>query len=85
MFTRRDVLTLAGVANLPKARTATRMVPWIFCHSPLERWLPDYRRTFDAWEAGGVRWKASGQPRRMLHCPACRRTTWHVVYRLPSR
>ena len=31
------------------------MIPWIFTHSPLEHWLPDYRRTFDAWEDGGVR------------------------------
>ena len=31
------------------------MIPWIFTHSPLEHWLPDYQRTFDAWEDGGVR------------------------------
>ena len=31
------------------------MTPWIFVHNPLERWLGDYRRTFDAWEDGGVR------------------------------
>jgi hypothetical protein len=31
------------------------MTPWIFVHNPLEHWLGDYRRTFDAWEDGGVR------------------------------
>lgn len=31
------------------------MIPWIFTHSPLEHWIYDYRRTFDAWEDGGVR------------------------------
>jgi len=31
------------------------MVPWIFVHNPLEHWLADHRRTFDAWEDGGVR------------------------------
>lgn len=31
------------------------MVPWIFTHSPLEHWMADYRRIFDAWEDGGVR------------------------------
>ena len=31
------------------------MIPWIFTHSPLEHWLDDYKRTFDAWEEGGVR------------------------------
>ena len=30
------------------------MVPWIFVHNPLERWLDDYTRIFDAWEEGGV-------------------------------
>lgn len=33
------------------------------------------------WEIGGLRWKASGEPRKLLHCPACgrwrcHRTTW---------
>jgi len=32
-----------------------KMVPWVFVHSPLERWMSDYQRTFDAWEEGGVR------------------------------
>ncbi len=31
------------------------MVPWIFVHNPLESWLADYPRIFDAWEEGGVR------------------------------
>jgi hypothetical protein len=31
------------------------MEAWIFMPEPLERWMADYRRTFDAWEAGGVR------------------------------
>lgn len=30
------------------------MVPWIFVHNPLEYWLEDYPRIFDAWEDGGV-------------------------------
>jgi hypothetical protein len=32
-----------------------KMVPWIFMHSPLERYMADYKRTFDAWEEGGLR------------------------------
>lgn len=30
------------------------MRPWIFIHDPLEHWMADYRRTFDAWEEGGI-------------------------------
>ncbi len=31
------------------------MEAWIFLHNPLERYLDDYERIFDAWEEGGVR------------------------------
>lgn len=31
------------------------LVPWIYVHSPLEHWMSDYQRTFDAWADGGVR------------------------------
>ena len=37
------------------------MVPWIFVHDPLEHWLADYRRIFDAWQDGGVRGIAVGR------------------------
>jgi uncharacterized protein with PIN domain len=32
------------------------------------------------WEAGGVRWKAVGNPTKLAACPQCRRNTWHKVY-----
>ena len=31
------------------------LIPWIFVQDPLERWLEEYPRTFDAWHDGGVR------------------------------
>jgi len=40
-----------GAAEAPGGK----MVPWVFLHNPLERWMSDYQRTFDAWEEGGVR------------------------------
>ena len=36
-----------------------------------------------AWDLGGIRWGASGKPRRLLQCPACGKWTWHVVSRNP--
>jgi hypothetical protein len=33
------------------------------------------------WEAGGIRWKAIGRPRRLIKCPQCGERTWHTVYR----
>ncbi|HEX4071186.1 MAG TPA: hypothetical protein VHX68_08450, partial [Planctomycetaceae bacterium] len=31
------------------------LVPWMYMIYPLEQWLSDYERTFDAWADGGVR------------------------------
>lgn len=31
------------------------LVPWMYMIYPLEQWFPDYKRTLDAWEEGGVR------------------------------
>ena len=33
------------------------------------------------WEMGGIRWKASGQPRRMGRCGECERVFWGTVFR----
>jgi len=33
------------------------------------------------WDAGGIRWKAAGNPLRMMSCPHCRKHTWHTTYK----
>jgi hypothetical protein len=33
------------------------------------------------WEAGGIRWKAAGNPRRYMRCSGCGQSSWHTVYR----
>lgn len=33
----------------------------------------------DVWDAGGVRYKAAGEPRQKAPCPACGQTTWHRI------
>jgi hypothetical protein len=33
------------------------------------------------WEAGGIRWKARGNPRTLLRCPACGKITWQECFR----
>ncbi len=33
------------------------------------------------WNAGGIRWKAAGSPRRLLRCGQCGAQTWHVIAR----
>jgi hypothetical protein len=29
------------------------------------------------WEIGGIRWKAAGNPRKLMRCPKCGHLTWH--------
>jgi len=33
------------------------------------------------WDLGGIRWKASGNPRQFLTCPQCGQRGWHVITR----
>lgn len=37
--------------------------------------------TRSVWEAGGIRWLAAGEPRRLKRCEACGETTWHRVHK----
>ena len=31
------------------------------------------------WELGGIRYKASGTPRRLMRCPRCGQSGWHRI------
>ena len=33
------------------------------------------------WELGGIRYKAAGNPRRLMRCPNCGEISWHKIYR----
>ena len=33
----------------------------------------------DIWDAGGIRYKAAGEPRKLAHCPACGKATMHKI------
>lgn len=35
--------------------------------------------TQDLWDAGGVRYMAAGEPRRLRSCPECGQATWHTI------
>lgn len=37
------------------------------------------------WDLGGIRWKATGNPKRLMRCTQCGNTTWHTIYRRPAR
>jgi hypothetical protein len=36
------------------------------------------------WEAGGIRWKASGRKQTKSYCEKCDFLTWHEIYRKSS-
>ena len=46
--------------TLRAAPSPAPMVPWIFMHSPLERWMENSKQILDAWQEGGVRGIAIG-------------------------
>jgi hypothetical protein len=33
------------------------------------------------WDVGGIRWKAAGNPTRLLRCRQCGQRTWHHVHK----
>jgi hypothetical protein len=33
------------------------------------------------WDAGGIRYKAAGEPRQLRRCAKCGQRTWHRIYR----
>ncbi len=33
------------------------------------------------WDAGGIRYKAAGNPRRLYRCPVCGERTMHRLYK----
>jgi hypothetical protein len=47
----------AAAATQLAARPASeeKLIAWMYMIIPIDQWLDDYVRTFDAWEAGGVR------------------------------
>lgn len=36
------------------------------------------------WDLGGIRYKAAGNPRKLMKCPACGKRSWHAVTRQPG-
>jgi hypothetical protein len=46
-----------------------------------KQWLAEcpcgHRR--DWWDAGGVRYKAAGEPRKLSRCPVCGKATLHKI------
>jgi hypothetical protein len=40
---------------------------------------PDCGIERSVWDMGGIRWKAAGNPRRLLKCLKCQRSTWHQL------
>lgn len=47
------------------------------------QWLIECQCGFkrDFWDAGGIRYKAVGEPRQLTLCPVCKKGRWHKVRR----
>jgi len=42
---------------------------------------PECKFERSVWEMGGVRWKAAGNPRKLMPCPNCGKKVWMLVYK----
>ena len=42
---------------------------------------PECGHEISVWDAGGVRYRARGNPRRLMRCGGCGTSSWHKVYR----
>ena len=46
-----------------------------------KKWLmrcPNCQYEISVWDAGGIRWKAAGNPRRRMPCPNCGKSGWFM-------
>jgi len=66
-------------------RLITSLVPRAWAES-MEResreWMarcPECGHTRSIWDLGGIRWKATGNPRRLLTCVGCGKSSRHVI------
>ena len=57
----KAALALPAAAFARSQQPAARLSAWMRVNNPLERYMNDYKRTFDAWEEGGVRAIAIGR------------------------
>lgn len=48
-----------------------------------QNWLARCKcgHTRSIWELGGIRWKAYGNSRNLIYCPACGKYRWHILER----
>lgn len=71
-----------------KLSRVQRLAKWLLPRSWSESMEKDSRQWIaqcpcgkgrSIWELGGIRWKAAGEPRKLLRCPSCGELTWHKV------
>jgi hypothetical protein len=71
-----------------KLSRAQRLAKWLLPRSwsdsmekESRQWIATCRcgNERSIWELGGIRWKAAGEPRKLLRCPSCGELTWHKV------
>lgn len=47
-----------------------------------KQWImqcPNCKFEISVWDAGGIRWKAAGEPRRLMSCPKCGKRGWFTL------
>ncbi len=67
-----------------------RFVLWLFPEAEVDsrRWTfvcTACGQRSDVWEAGGIRYRASGRPTSLVRCPKCRARTFSQISREEDR
>jgi hypothetical protein len=81
-------------AGFPAGRTLMTLIQKVVTALMPKTWADDMRREslgwmqrctcgheISVWDAGGIRWKAKGSPKRLLACPGCGKVTVHSIYK----
>ena len=66
------------ILRLVPAKTAAAM------EAESREWLivcPNCKHARSVWDMGGLRYKAKGNPKKLMQCESCGQRTWHRVER----
>ena len=77
----RAALTMTSLQRLLTALLPKRWAQSIEAESRAWMMQCSCGHETSVWDAGGIRYKAAGRPRRLRRCAACGQRTWHRIYK----
>ena len=73
--------SLSGTQDMLRRRTSPELFAAMERESRLwKAECPNCRADTPLWEMGGVRYRAAGEPKKRMRCPACGQTGWLRIH-----